>query len=142
MKVRDVMTGKPIHIHKDETVAVAARTLTHYNIGAVPVCDGSGRLCGMVTDRDMVTRCLAAGKDPEKTRIADVMTGGVITAGPDMAVSDAAALMGGKQVRRLPVVTEGRLCGIVSLADLAANEKSDAQAGKALSQISANISIR
>lgn len=142
MKVRDVMTGKPIHIHKDETVAVAARTLTHYNIGAVPVCDGSGRLCGMVTDRDMVTRCLAAGKDPEKTRIADVMTGGVITAGPDMAVSDAAALMGSKQVRRLPVVTEGRLCGIVSLADLAANEKSDAQAGKALSQISANISIR
>ena len=126
MKVRDVMTGKPIHIHKDETVAVAARTLTHYNIGAVPVCDGSGRLCGMVTDRDMVTRCLAAGKDPEKTRIADVMTGGVITAGPDMAVSDAAALMG----------------SIVSLADLAANEKSDAQAGKALSQISANISIR
>ena len=142
MKVRDVMTGKPIHIHKDETVAVAARTLTHYNIGAVPVCDGSGRLCGMVTDRDMVTRCLAAGKDPEKTRIADVMTGGVITAGPDMALADVAALMGSKQVRRLPVVTEGRLCGIVSLADLAANEKSDAQAGKALSQISANISIR
>lgn len=142
MKVRDVMTENPIHIHKDETVAVAARTLTHYNIGAVPVCDGSGRLCGMVTDRDMVTRCLAAGKDPEKTGIADVMTGGVITAAPDMAVSDAAAIMGSKQIRRLPVVAEGRLCGVVSLADLAVNEKSDAQALQALSQISTNISIR
>ena len=142
MKVRDVMTGKPIHIHKDETVAVAARTLTHYNIGAVPVCGSDGRLCGMVTDRDMVTRCLAAGKDPEKTRVADVMTGTVITAEPDMALTDAAAVMGSKQVRRLPVVENGRLCGIVSLADLAMNEKSDAEAGKALSQISTNISIR
>ena len=142
MKVRDVMTQKPIHIHKDETVAVAARTLTHYNIGAVPVCDGNDRLCGMVTDRDMVTRCLAAGKDPGKTKVADVMTGGVITAGPDMAVRDAAAIMGSKQVRRLPVVEGGRLCGIVSLADLAVNEKSDDQAGRALSQISTNISVR
>ncbi len=142
MKVRDVMTGKPIHINKDETVAVAARTLTHYNIGAVPVCGNDGRLCGMVTDRDMVTRCLAAGKDPEKTKVADVMTGGVITAGPDMALTEAAAIMGSKQVRRLPVVEGGKLCGIVSLGDLAVSEKSDAQAGKALSQISSNISVR
>lgn len=142
MKVRDVMTGKPIHINKDETVAVAARTLTHYNIGAVPVCGNDGRLCGMVTDRDMVTRCLAAGKDPEKTKVADVMTGGVITAGPDMALTEAAAIMGSKQVRRLPVVEGGKLCGIVSLGDLAVSEKSDASAAAALSQISSNISVR
>ena len=142
MKVRDVMTENPIHIRKDETVAVAARTLTHYNIGAVPVCGTDGRLCGVVTDRDMVTRCMAAGKDPEKTRVCDVMTGGVITAVPDMALSDAAAIMGSKQIRRLPVVDGGKLCGIVSLGDLAVNEKSDAQAGQALSQISSNISAR
>lgn len=142
MKVRDVMTAKPIHIHKDETVAVAARTLTHYNIGAVPVCGADGRLCGMVTDRDMVTRCLAAGKDPEKTRVSDVMTGGVITAGPDMKATEAAGIMGARQIRRLPVVENGRLCGIVSLADLAVNEKSDTCAGVALSQISSNISTR
>ena len=142
MKVRDVMTEKPIHIHKDETVAVAARTLTHYNIGAVPVCDGNGRLCGMVTDRDMVTRCLAAGKDPERTPVCDVMTGGVITAMPDMMAAEAASLMGAKQIRRLPVVENGRLCGIVSLGDLAVNQQSDAQAGAALSQISSNVSVR
>ena len=138
MKVRDVMTGKPICIHRDETVAVAARTLTHYNIGAVPVCTADGRLCGMVTDRDMVTRCLAAGKDPEKTKVSQVMTGGVITAGPDMSLTEAAALMGGRQVRRLPVVWEGRLCGILSLKDLA----EQGQAGAVLQQISANISVR
>lgn len=142
MKVRDVMTAKPIHIHKDEPVAVAARMMTHYNIGAVPVCSGEGRLCGMVTDRDMVTRCLAAGKDPEKTRVAEVMTGSVITTGPDMETTAAAAVMGSKQVRRLPVVENGKLCGIVSLGDLAVNGKSDTQAGQALSQISANISVR
>ena len=142
MKVRDVMTEKPIHIHKDETVAVAARTLTHYNIGAVPVCASDGKLCGMVTDRDMVTRCLAAGKDPEKTKVADVMTGTVITARPDMKAAEAADIMGAKQVRRLPVVENGKLCGIVSLGDLAVNKKSDASAGAALSQISSNISVR
>lgn len=142
MKVRDVMTEKPIHIHKDETVAVAARTLTHYNIGAVPVCGTDGRLCGMVTDRDMVIRCVAAGKDPEKTKVRDVMTGSVITAQPDMALQEAAAIMGNRQVRRLPVVENGRLCGIVSLGDLATNGQSDAKAGAALSQISSNISPR
>jgi len=142
MKVRDVMTQKPIHISKDETVAVAARTLTHYNIGAVPVCYSDGKVCGMVTDRDMVTRCLAAGKDPERTKVADVMTGGVITAGPEKGLEDAAAIMGSKQVRRLPVVENGKLCGMVSLGDLAVNRESDGQAGQALSQISSNISAR
>ena len=142
MKVHEVMTGKPIHIHKDETVAVAARTLTHYNIGAVPVCGSDGRVCGMVTDRDMVTRCLASGPDPAVTKVADVMTGGVITARPDMEMEDAAKLMGQKQIRRLPVVENGRLCGIVSLADLATNRESNTQAGAALSQISSNISVR
>ena len=142
MKVREIMTTNVVRIHPDEPVEVAARTLTHYNIGAVPVCNSDGRLCGMVTDRDMVTRCLAAGKDPERTKVADVMTGGVITAEPDMALKDAAAVMGSKQVRRLPVVEKGKLCGIVSLADLAMNGKNEASAGVALSQISSNISIR
>ena len=86
----------------------------------------------------MVTRCLAAGKDPEKTRVAEVMTGGVITAGPDMSLTEAAALMGSRQVRRLPVVWEGRLCGILSLKDLA----EQGQVGVVLQQISANIAVR
>ena len=142
MKVKELMSWPVIQIAPTETVAVAARTLTHYNIGAVPVCASDGKLCGMVTDRDMVTRCLAAGKDPEKTKVADVMTGTVITARPDMKAAEAADIMGAKQVRRLPVVENGKLCGIVSLGDLAVNKKSDASAGAALSQISSNISVR
>lgn len=142
MKVRDVMTPAPIHIHRDETVAVAARTLTHYNIGAVPVCANGGRLCGLVTDRDMVTRCLAAGKNPETTTIAEVMSAGIISVPPDAETAEAARLMGDKQIRRLAVVENGILCGMVSLADLATHREADAQAGQALRQISSNISAR
>ena len=119
MKIREVMSSSVIPIHPEETVAVAARSLTHYNIGAMPVCSADGQLCGVVTDRDIVTRCLAAGKDPANTRIREVMTAGVITAMPDMDTAVAAHLMGRQQVRRLPVVENGKLCGMVSLGDLA-----------------------
>ena len=62
MKLRDIMTDVVVKIHPEESVAVAARTLTHYNIGVLPVCGYDGGLCGLVTDRDLVTRCLAAGR--------------------------------------------------------------------------------
>ena len=61
MKVKEIMSGPVIRIHDKENVAVAARTLTHYNIGALPVCGSDGKLCGVLTDRDIVTRCMAAG---------------------------------------------------------------------------------
>ena len=69
MKLREVMTNPVIRIHPDESVAVAARTLTRYNIGALPVCGGDGRMCGLITDRDIVTRCLAAGRPPGATTV-------------------------------------------------------------------------
>ena len=119
MKLREVMTHPVIRIHPDETVAVAARTLTHYNIGILPVCGGDGRLCGLVTDRALVTRCLAAGRSPANSPVRDVMTAQVISARPDLDTSMAASLMGREQIRRLPVVENGRLCGMVSLGDLA-----------------------
>jgi CBS domain-containing protein len=142
MKIREVMTNQVIRIHPEETVAVAARTLTHYNIGALPVCDHNGQICGMVTDRDIVTRCLASNRKPENTRVRDVMTGWVVSASPDMDTSVAAHLMGRQQVRRLPVVENGRLCGMVSLGDLAVREQSNPDAADALGDISNNISKR
>ena len=69
MKLRDIMTNQVVRIHPEETVAVAARMLEHNNIGAIPVCGSDGRLCGMLTDRDIVIRCLAAGKSPEDTSV-------------------------------------------------------------------------
>ena len=62
MKIREVMTNPVIRINPEESVAVAARTLAHYNIGVLPVCGGDGRVCGLVTDRDLVTRCVASGR--------------------------------------------------------------------------------
>lgn len=142
MKLRDVMTNPVIRIHPEESVAVAARTLTHYNIGILPVCGGDGRVCGLITDRDIVTRCLAAGRSPANTTVRDVMTTGVISAQPDMDTTLAASLMGREQIRRLPVMENGRLCGMVSLGDLAVQDETAYDAGDALAEISSNLSSR
>ena len=142
MKVRELMSRPVIRIHADEPVSVAARKLTHYNIGALPVCAPDGKLCGMVTDRDLVTRCMASGRKLRETRVADVMTSKIEQAKPDMEVSVAAHLMGRLQIRRLPVVEDGKLCGVLSLADLAKQEDSVMDAADALSDISGNLSSR
>lgn len=139
MKVRDIMTKQPVHINPSESAEVAARTLTHYNIGALPVCGNDGKLCGMVTDRDLVIRCMASGRTPEKTAVRDVMTNSVLYVQPDMEVGVAAYLMGRQQIRRLPVVENGQLCGMLSLGDLAKWEESAMDAADALTDISENI---
>lgn len=142
MKLRDIMTNPVIRIHPEESVAVAARTLTNYNIGAMPVCGSDGRVCGLVTDRDIVTRCLASGKNPASTPVREVMTTSVVSAGPDMDAVLAASLMGREQIRRLPVVENERLLGMVSLGDLATKEESSIEAGDALIEISGHLSSR
>lgn len=142
MKVGDIMTDPAIAIGKDETVEVAARTLAHYNIGILPVCDRTGKVCGMVTDRDMVTRCVASGKLPGKTPVGEIMTGQVTAVQPDMDTGVAAHLMGRLQVRRLPVVRDGKLCGMLSLGDLASLEDGIMDAADALSDITKGVSDR
>ena len=140
MKIRELMTDAVIQADPDMSVSAAAKTLTHYNIGALPVCTADGSLCGMVTDRDIVTRCLAAGISPEKTPLRKIMTASVVSAQPDMEVGVAAHLMGRQQVRRLPVVENGKLCGMVSLGDIANQEETNPDAADALGDICSNIS--
>lgn len=142
MKLREVMTQPVIRIHPEEPVAVAARTMAQYNIGAMPVCGSNGRVCGMITDRDIVTRCLAAGRSPSQTCVGDVMTANITAAEPDMEATAAADLMGRMQVRRLPVMEKGKLCGMVSLGDLSVKGESTLRAGDALHQISSPLSRR
>ena len=142
MKVREIMTDGVIRIHPEETVEVAARALAHYNIGALPVCDDKGALCGMVTDRDLVTRCVASNQSPATTTVRQVMTAQVLSVQPDMDVAVAAHLMGRQQIRRLPVVENGKVCGMVSLGDMANREDSVMDAADALSEITSNISNR
>ena len=98
-----------------------------------------GRLRGMVTDRDIVLRCVAAEDDPAQTMVRDIMTRSCAAVSPHADCRQAAQLMSRQQVRRLPVVEEGRLVGMLSLADLARSHRYDMEAAQALSEISENI---
>ena len=137
MKVREVMQSPVICAEPGQSVESAAKVLEHYNIGALPVCNREGMLCGMVTDRDLVVRCLALGKLPSSTCVREIMTRQVISVNPDMDAGVAAHLMGRKKVRRLPVVEGGKVKGLLSLDDLAANEQNAYDAADALGEISA-----
>ena len=142
MKIREAMTTPAVRIHPEESVSVAARMLERENIGSLPVCGNDGRLCGLVTDRDIVTRCLAAGRSASTTSVREIMPTGIVSASPDMDVERAADLMGQRQIRRLPVTENGRLCGMLSLGDLARKPQSSLEAGDALTQISSRLSRR
>ena len=141
MEIRDIMTRAVVSVDPTESVEVAARTMTRYNVGALPVCV-AGKLCGLVTDRDIVTRCLAASRQPARTQVRQVMTEQVTAVRPDMDAGVAAHLMGRLQVRRLPVVENGKVCGMVSLGDLAQREETVLDAGDVLADVSSNLSER
>ena len=141
MEIKDIMTRGVVSIDPAESVEVAARTMARHNIGALPVC-ANGMLCGMLTDRDIVTRCLAANRLPADTQVKQVMTEQVTSVRPDMQTGVAAHLMGRLQVRRLPVVEDGKLCGMVSLGDMAVREETVLDASDALADVSSNLSQR
>lgn len=142
MKLQELMTPNPIWISPETPVSTAARILAKYNIGMLPVCTPQGRLRGLLTDRDIVTRCLAADQDPARARAETVMTRRIVAGSPAMDAAVAAHLMGREQVRRLPVLENGVLCGVVSLADLARREETEIDASDALGDISGNLSRR
>ena len=139
MLVKEVMTSSVVSIAPEESAALAARLLARHGLGALPVCSAEGILRGMVTDRDIVVRCVAAGDDPERTRVAEIMTRRVLAAEPDRSVDEAARLMAREQVRRLPVQEHGRLVGMVSLGDVAVRPDYTMEAGEVLQEISQNI---
>lgn len=141
MEIKDIMTQSVVSIDPGESVEVAARTMSRHNIGALPVCT-NGKLCGMLTDRDIVTRCLAANRQPANTQVRQVMTEQVTAVRPDMDTGAAAHLMGRLQIRRLPVVENGKLCGMVSLGDMAVREETVIDAGDVLADVSSNLSDR
>ena len=140
MIISECMTKNVLCVRQDETADVAARLLSRGNIGAVPVLDRRDRVVGMLTDRDLVLRCMAAGKQPAGVPVGQIMTRGIQTAGAEEQVSAVAERMGRSQIRRMPVVRDGSLVGIVSLSDLA--RSGEAEAARALASISSNISRR
>lgn len=124
-RVRDVMTADPKTVTPETSVVEAARLMTSEDVGPLPVVEG-GELVGIVTDRDLVVRVLAEGRDPESTLVGDVYSGRPVTVSPDDRVDRALALLGQHQVRRLPVAEGGRIVGIVAQADLAREESNEA----------------
>jgi CBS domain-containing protein len=137
MNIREVMTPDPRVIAPGETIQNAARIMREEDTGAVPVVE-NGKILGMVTDRDIVIRAVAEGTQLDKP-VRDICSGDVVCATPDMSTRDASRLMAEHQIRRLPVVENDRLVGIVSLGDLAVKEGRDSRTGDTLEDISEGV---
>ena len=122
-KARDIMTDDCTCIGENETVLDAAKKLAELNVGSMPICGEDDRLKGMLTDRDIVVKVLAQGKDPASTRAGEIGVGDgkTITIGADDSIDEALATMSKHQIRRLPVIDGRELVGIVSQADIARN---------------------
>ena len=133
--IRDVMTSNPTGIETSTPVVEAAQLMKSEDIGSVPILE-SGRLVGMLTDRDIVVRVVAEGKDAQATSAGDIASRDVVTIDPQQELDEALRLMAQHQVRRLPVVEEdGRLVGILAQADVAA-VGDDTSTGQMVEQIS------
>jgi CBS domain-containing protein len=117
-QIRDVMTSNPTTCERSTTVVEAAKVMASEDVGPVPVVEG-GRLVGLVTDRDLVIRVIAEGRDPNSTTLGEIASSDLVTVQPDTDLDEATRLMSQHQVRRLPVVEDGRLIGIVAQADVA-----------------------
>jgi CBS domain-containing protein len=135
MKVHEIMTAHARCVGPDTTLVEAAGLMRELDVGALPVCDND-RIAGMVTDRDMVLRGTADGRDPNSTSVRDVMSPGVFYVFADQEVEEAAQVMEEKQIRRVPVLNrEKRLVGILSLGDIATSSN-PAFSGMALRDVS------
>ena len=118
---RDIMTPGVECVSVGETLVDAARRMRDLDVGALPICGDDDRLAGMLTDRDIVMRVVAEGRDPGSVKVGDLADGKPVTIGADDSVEDALATMSKHGVRRLPVIDGHDLVGMVSQADIARN---------------------
>jgi CBS domain-containing protein len=135
MKVREIMTTELVTVSPSTSVAHAARLMRDANIGNVLVIDAD-RLVGILTDRDVTIRVVAEGTDTNKAQVGSFMTRELFTGMPDWDVEDAVDIMGEEQIRRLPILENGRLVGVLSLGDVAVEPEEEQAAAEALEEIS------
>jgi CBS domain-containing protein len=137
-RVRDTMNEDPRSIGTSEPVVDAARLMREQDVGSLPVTDNE-KLVGMITDRDITTRVVAEAADPKMTSVGDVYSRDLISVEPDQDLDEALRLMARHQVRRLPVIENGSLVGIVAQADIALreNEQKTGELVEAISEPSA-----
>ena len=134
MLVKDVMCRDVKSVEDKDLVSKAARIMREKNIGALPVTHDK-KIVGMITDRDIVLRCVAAGKTADNCYVSEVMSVGAAFVTPSQTLSDALAMMSGEQVHRLPVVDGAMVSGMISLSDIARIKHSDTEIAKAICEI-------
>jgi CBS domain-containing protein len=132
--IRDVMSSNPCAIDADQPVTYAAKMMKEEDVGLAPIVEGD-RLVGTLTDRDIVVRVVAEGKDPQTVTAREVASTDLVTIEPEQDLDEALRLMASNQVRRLPVVEEGRLVGVLAQADVA-RKANDEQTGELVEEIS------
>lgn len=132
--IRDIMTENVATVSPDQTIQEAASLMSEYNVGSIPVVE-NGQVRGIITDRDITLRSTAEGLI-NTTPVSQVMTNTVISGNPNMNIQEAAKLMSEKQIRRLPIIENNQLVGMIALGDIATNEMFDEEAEQALTNIS------
>lgn len=132
--LRDIMTKNVATVQPHQSIAEAAKIMEDYNVGAVPVVE-NGQCVGMITDRDITVRAVAGHMD-HNTKVNSIMTKNILTASANTSVHEAADMMARHQIRRLPVVDNNQVAGIVALGDLAVQNIYENEAGEALANIS------
>jgi CBS domain-containing protein len=133
-RIREVMTPSPETVEPGQPVAEAAKLMKQADVGMIPVVQ-EGQLSGTVTDRDIVLRVIAEGKSTASTTVGEIASGEVVTVDPEQELEEALELMAKHQVRRLPVVENGRLIGVLAQADVA-REGDEREDGHTVEQIS------
>lgn len=138
MTVREIMTTDVECAAPETTLDEIAEMMRDQDTGAIPVLDGD-ELCGIITDRDIVVRCIAEGEDPKEVTADEILSENLRTIGPDAEVEQAARLMAEAQVRRLPIVENGKLVGMLSIGDIAVKHADQELAGSALENVSEGV---
>lgn len=135
MKISEIMTKDVISLSVEDTVEHAAMLMKEHNIGSIPVSTND-KVVGIVTDRDIIMRCVAEGTDIKTQKIREIMTSNPVLGNQNINADEATRIMSERQIRRLPIVDNNKLVGMVSLGDLAVEPKLHEEAGEALSEIS------
>lgn len=135
MLVKDIMSNNIISLSSEDSIERAAQIMKQFDVGSIPVCNQE-KLVGMVTDRDIILRSVASNSNGNKQKISEVMTSNPVTGSPDMDVHDAAKIMSDEQIRRLPIIQNNNLVGIISLGDISVEPTLQDNAEEALKNIS------
>ena len=123
MKVKDLMSKNVAFITPEDTVILAAQLMKKHNVGSIPVCRNE-KVIGIITDRDIALKAVASGSNPATLNVGEIMSPNPLLGNPEMDVTEAGKIMGENQIRRLPIVENNKLVGIIALGDIAIDRKS------------------